>query len=89
MAPTWCSWRGSCTLSVLGRTGLFHRNLNLFGCFSWLILYYQSQSVFTGGEDGFVRAWKPADGDDAGAHTGIAKASRPKDKKQKERFKPY
>lgn len=89
MASTRCSWRGSRALGVPGRTGLFHRNLNLFGCFSWLILCYQSQSVFTGGEDSFVRAWKPADGDDAGAQAGTAKASRPKEKKQKERFKPY
>lgn len=89
MASPRCPWRRSRTLSVPGRTGLFHRNLNLFGCFSWLISCYQSQSVFTGGEDGFVRAWKPADGDDAGAQAAAAKASRPKDKKQKERFKPY
>ncbi|KAJ5167228.1 uncharacterized protein N7482_006009 [Penicillium canariense] len=51
----------------------------------------QSQSVFTCGEDGFVRAWRPADAgdDDAQAQAGSAKTSRPKDKKQKDRFKPY
>lgn len=47
----------------------------------------QSQSVFTCGEDGFVRVWKP-DGDDSQAQTGSAKTSR-KEKKQKERFRPY
>lgn len=48
---------------------------------------YQSQSVFTAGEDGYVRAWKPTeDGDQSQA--GSAKTSR-KDKKQKDRFKPY
>ncbi|KAJ5238328.1 hypothetical protein N7468_002947 [Penicillium chermesinum] len=49
----------------------------------------QSQSVFTCGEDGFVRAWKPADGDKGSqTQSGLAKG-RPKDKKQKERFRPY
>ncbi|KAJ5758439.1 hypothetical protein N7520_005595 [Penicillium odoratum] len=49
----------------------------------------QSQSVFTCGEDGFVRVWKP-DGDDsqAQAQAGSAKNSR-KEKKQKDRFRPY
>lgn len=52
----------------------------------------QSQTVFTGGEDGLVRAWKPADGEDA--QSSSAKSSRPREKgkekgKTKERFKPY
>lgn len=47
----------------------------------------QSQSVFTCGEDGFVRAWRPAEGSDAPVQSGSAKA-RPKEKK-KDRFKPY
>ncbi|KAJ5682688.1 hypothetical protein N7462_005853 [Penicillium macrosclerotiorum] len=50
----------------------------------------QSHSVFTCGEDGFVRAWKPAEEDwESQTQTGSAKASRPKEKKQKDRFKPY
>ncbi|RHZ45022.1 WD repeat protein [Aspergillus thermomutatus] len=50
----------------------------------------QSQSVFTGGEDGFVRAWKPADEEESQAELSPAKPSRPKEKKrEKERFKPY
>lgn len=52
-------------------------------------LVLQNQTVFTGGEDGLVRAWKPADGGDFRPQGGLAKASRPKEKKQKERFKPY
>ncbi|CAI7636561.1 unnamed protein product [Penicillium pancosmium] len=50
----------------------------------------QSQSVFTGGEDGYVRAWKPTEDGDAQSQAGSAKTSR-KDKKQKDqgRFKPY
>ncbi|KAF7117077.1 hypothetical protein CNMCM5793_005761 [Aspergillus hiratsukae] len=45
----------------------------------------QSHSVFTGGEDGFVRAWKAVDEDES-----PAKPSRPKEKKrEKERFRPY
>ncbi|OQE46307.1 hypothetical protein PENCOP_c001G00363 [Penicillium coprophilum] len=47
----------------------------------------QSQSVFTCGEDGFVRAWRPTEGNDAPVQSGSAKA-RPKEKK-KDRFKPY
>ncbi|OQE89851.1 hypothetical protein PENNAL_c0013G00422 [Penicillium nalgiovense] len=51
----------------------------------------QSQSVFTCGEDGFVRAWRPAEESEApvqsGPGFGSAKA-RPKEKK-KDRFKPY
>ncbi|KAJ5651511.1 uncharacterized protein N7484_005234 [Penicillium longicatenatum] len=47
----------------------------------------QSQSVFTCGEDGFVRVWKP-DGDDSQAQAGSTKTSR-KEKKQKDRFRPY
>ncbi|KAF3398435.1 putative WD repeat-containing protein [Penicillium rolfsii] len=51
----------------------------------------QSQSVFTCGEDGFVRAWKPVEGGDEEVQNpaGSGKISRPKDKKQKDRFKPY
>ncbi|KAJ5819315.1 hypothetical protein N7474_004906 [Penicillium riverlandense] len=48
----------------------------------------QSQSVFTCGEDGFVRVWKPAD-DDVQAPAEAAKSARPKEKRQKDRFKPY
>ncbi|KAJ5458420.1 hypothetical protein N7475_009808 [Penicillium sp. IBT 31633x] len=47
----------------------------------------QSQSVFTCGEDGFVRTWRPAEESDAPVQSGSAKA-RPKEKK-KDRFKPY
>ncbi|KAJ6191206.1 hypothetical protein N7519_001227 [Penicillium mononematosum] len=50
-----------------------------------------SQSVFTCGEDGFVRAWRPAEESEAPVQSqsgsGSAKA-RPKEKK-KDRFKPY
>ncbi|KAJ6031955.1 hypothetical protein N7540_002687 [Penicillium herquei] len=46
----------------------------------------QTQSVITCGEDGFVRVWKPTEGD-AQAQTG-SKTSR-KEKKQKDRFRPY
>lgn len=51
----------------------------------------QSQSVFTCGEDGFVRAWKPVEGGDEDVQNpaGSGKISRPKEKKQKDRFKPY
>ncbi|CAI7657631.1 hypothetical protein N7533_005912 [Penicillium manginii] len=50
----------------------------------------QSQCVFTGGEDGYVRAWKSTEDGDAQSQAGSAKTSR-KDKKQKDqgRFKPY
>ncbi|KAJ5624925.1 hypothetical protein N7510_001234 [Penicillium lagena] len=48
----------------------------------------QSQSVFTCGEDGFVRVWKPAD-EDAQAPAEAAKSARPKEKRPKDRFKPY
>jgi hypothetical protein len=52
--------------------------------------FLQSHSVFTGGEDGFVRAWKPMDEDETQAESSPAKPSRPKEKKrEKERFKPY
>lgn len=50
--------------------------------------FLQSQSVFTCGEDGFVRVWKPAD-DDVQAPVESAKGARPKEKRQKDRFKPY
>ncbi|KAJ6001323.1 hypothetical protein N7499_002764 [Penicillium canescens] len=46
----------------------------------------QSQSVFTCGEDGFVRAWKLAE-EGAPVQAGSARA-RPK-KEKKDRFKPY
>lgn len=49
---------------------------------------YQSQSVFTAGEDGYVRAWKPTEDGDTQSQAGSANTSR-KDKKQKGRFKPY
>jgi hypothetical protein len=51
----------------------------------------QSQSVFTCGEDGFVRAWKPVEGGDEDVQNpaGSGKIPRPKEKKQKDRFKPY
>ncbi|EAW07370.1 WD repeat protein [Aspergillus clavatus NRRL 1] len=50
----------------------------------------QGRTVFTGGEDGFVRAWKPEDGGDGLSDSTSVKASRPKEKKrEKERFKPY
>ncbi|KAH3009174.1 hypothetical protein KXW60_001498 [Aspergillus fumigatus] len=50
----------------------------------------QGHSVFTGGEDGFVRAWKPVDEDETQGEYSSAKPSRPKEKKrEKERFKPY
>lgn len=47
---------------------------------------FQSQSVFTCGEDGFVRAWKLAE-EGAPVQAGSARA-RPK-KEKKDRFKPY
>ncbi|KAL4997872.1 WD40-repeat-containing domain protein [Aspergillus recurvatus] len=48
----------------------------------------QNQSVFTCGEDGFVRAWKPEA--EQGQETPMG-TPRPKDKKTKEkaRYKPY
>ncbi|KAJ5294854.1 hypothetical protein N7508_009675 [Penicillium antarcticum] len=46
----------------------------------------QSQSVFTCGEDGFVRAWKLGE-EGASVQAGSAR-SRPK-KEKKDRFKPY
>ncbi|KAF7718180.1 Uncharacterized protein PECH_005641 [Penicillium ucsense] len=51
----------------------------------------QSQAVFTCGEDGFVRAWRPVDGasQDVQGPASSAKVQRPKEKKQKDRFKPY
>lgn len=54
-------------------------------------VYHQSQSVFTCGEDGFVRAWKPAGEDgNASSQAGTAKGARSKpERKQKDRFKPY
>ncbi|KAB8240927.1 WD40-repeat-containing domain protein [Aspergillus flavus] len=45
-----------------------------------------SQSVFTCGEDGFVRAWKPESGEAQGDESSN-KTARPK--KNKGRFKPY
>lgn len=49
----------------------------------------QSHSVFTCGEDGFVRAWKP-EGEGAAQAEEAAKGSR-KEKKNRDkgRFKPY
>ncbi|KAL5362161.1 WD domain protein [Aspergillus floccosus] len=48
----------------------------------------QSQSVFTGGEDGFVRVWK-AGGEEMETESPV-KASRPEKKnKDKGRFRPY
>ncbi|KAI2791167.1 hypothetical protein POX_c04023 [Penicillium oxalicum] len=51
----------------------------------------QSQAVFTGGEDGFVRAWRPVEEGNQSAQNPAApaKVPRPKEKKQKDRFKPY
>ncbi|EYE99034.1 WD repeat protein [Aspergillus ruber CBS 135680] len=50
----------------------------------------QTQTVFTGGEDGLVRAWKPTDGQEAQGSGSSIKPSRPKEKaKTKDRFKPY
>ncbi|KAL1851486.1 hypothetical protein Plec18167_008680 [Paecilomyces lecythidis] len=54
----------------------------------------KSQAVFTGGEDGVVRAWRAGEGlleSREGSETPSTKASRAKDKrpKDKERFKPY
>lgn len=46
----------------------------------------QSQSVFTCGEDGFVRAWKLAE--EGGPVQAGSARSRPK-KEKKDRFKPY
>lgn len=51
----------------------------------------QTTTVFTGGEDGLVRAWKPSgdepqpkeDDEEEGVST------RPKKQKKKDRFKPY
>ncbi|OJJ69699.1 hypothetical protein ASPBRDRAFT_198343 [Aspergillus brasiliensis CBS 101740] len=52
----------------------------------------KSQSVFTCGEDGYVRAWKPeGDGQGAGAQAEEAAKGSRKEKKNREkgRFKPY
>ncbi|KAI9932071.1 hypothetical protein ASPWEDRAFT_154529 [Aspergillus wentii DTO 134E9] len=51
----------------------------------------QSKSVFTGGEDGFVRVWKPEDGEggDVQMDTSSTKGIRKEKKREKERFKPY
>ncbi|KAK1144650.1 hypothetical protein N8T08_004954 [Aspergillus melleus] len=50
----------------------------------------QSQSVFTCGEDGFVRAWKPQ-GEGMDTEDSSTKTARPKGKRGKEkgRFNPY
>ncbi|KAE8341130.1 hypothetical protein BDV24DRAFT_151532 [Aspergillus arachidicola] len=47
-----------------------------------------SQSVFTCGEDGFVRAWKPESGEAQGDESSN-KTARPKKNKDKGRFRPY
>lgn len=50
----------------------------------------QTQTVFTGGEDGLVRAWKSTDSQEAQGSGSSIKVSRPKEKvKTKDRFKPY
>ncbi|CAI7655313.1 unnamed protein product [Penicillium bialowiezense] len=48
----------------------------------------QSSSVFTCGEDGYVRVWKPEEGDSEVAQSGSGSKARPKEKK-KDRFRPY
>ncbi|KAL4950869.1 WD domain protein [Aspergillus filifer] len=50
----------------------------------------QNQSVFTGGEDGFVRAWKP-EGEQAQGEETLMETSRPRERRTKEkgRYKPY
>ncbi|EAU39322.1 conserved hypothetical protein [Aspergillus terreus NIH2624] len=51
-------------------------------------VYLDEQSVFTGGEDGFVRVWK-AGGEEMETESPV-KASRPEKKnKEKGRFRPY
>lgn len=53
----------------------------------------QSQTVFTGGEDGVVRAWRAEEARSESRESSEtpSKSSRAKDKKpkEKERFKPY
>ena len=46
------------------------------------------KSVFTCGEDGFVRAWKPVDEDGEEPQSEGA-STKPKKQKKKDRFKPY
>ncbi|RJE18691.1 WD repeat protein [Aspergillus sclerotialis] len=48
----------------------------------------QSKSVFTGGEDGFVRAWKPVD-EKEGEPQSEGASTKSKKQKKKDRFKPY
>ena len=52
-------------------------------------LIKQSQSIFTCGEDGFVRVWKQGEG--AGLSSGSGQEKKPKEKRGKEkgRFRPY
>ena len=54
---------------------------------------FQSQTVFTGGEDGLVRAWKPGGNEEAqgsGSSSKISKKEKGKDKgKGGGRYKPY
>lgn len=54
---------------------------------------FQSQTVFTGGEDGLVRAWKPSDNEDtqgSGSSTKTPKKEKGKEKgKGGGRYKPY
>ncbi|KAJ5581681.1 hypothetical protein N7535_000301 [Penicillium sp. DV-2018c] len=51
----------------------------------------QSQSVFTCGEDGFVRAWKPTEEEQSNApvQSGSSKPRSKEKKEKKDRFKPY
>ncbi|CAG7997359.1 unnamed protein product [Penicillium olsonii] len=48
----------------------------------------QSSSVFTCGEDGYVRVWKPEGGPGETAQSESKSKARPKEKK-KDRFRPY
>lgn len=48
----------------------------------------QSQLVFTCGEDGYVRVWKPEGDENETSQSASGSKARPKEKK-KDRYRPY